>query len=275
MKNTLKLAAASALALMIAAPAFAQATITGVTALDDRIDDITDDAQTDLNRGNDAARFGPLGVVQGFRGSFALTGSAATGNTEANELSVAGRMNYGIGDWNHSFGVAAEFGEAAGVTNERKFFATYEGSRYFTPNFYAFGIGRYQYDGFATNTHDAFLGFGPGYRVVNTEKMAWRIQAGPGVRYVDPLRTANTTEVGFLASSRFFYGLTDTISLTNDTDILGSETDTIVSNDFGVNFKVSDNLSTRFSYRTDYNTDPAPGKTATDNTLGVSLIVGF
>ncbi len=42
-----------------------------------------------------------------------------------------------------------------------------------------------------------------------------------------------------------------------------------------MNFKVSDNLSTRVSYRTDYNSDPAPGTTATDNTFGVSLIVGF
>jgi putative salt-induced outer membrane protein len=50
---------------------------------------------------------------------------------------------------------------------------------------------------------------------------------------------------------------------------------TIVSNDFGVNFKVTDKMSTRISYRTDYNSDPLPGTTATDNTFGVSLIVGF
>ena len=60
-----------------------------------------------------------------------------------------------------------------------------------------------------------------------------------------------------------------------DTDILGSDINTIVSNDAGMNFKLSNNLSTRVSYRTDYNTDPAAGLKSTDNTLGVSLVLGF
>jgi len=38
---------------------------------------------------------------------------------------------------------------------------------------------------------------------------------------------------------------------------------------------MSDNLSTRVSYRTDYNTDPVAGLKSTDNTLGVSLVLGF
>lgn len=275
MKKITKLATVSALALMIAAPVLSQGRIIGTEALDDRIDEIERDANTELARGDDAARFNENGVAQGFRGSVALTASAATGNTDTGELSAAGRMTYGIGSWSHSFGVAAEYGEAGGVQNEEKFFGTYEASRAFTPQFYAFGIGRYEYDGFATNRHDAFIGFGPGYRIVNTENVAWRVQAGPGVRYVEDQFGANTTEVAGIASSRVFYKLTDTMSLTNDTDILGSDVNTLIQNDFGVNFKVSNTISTRISYRTDYNTDPAPGFTATDNTFGVALVVGF
>ena len=59
------------------------------------------------------------------------------------------------------------------------------------------------------------------------------------------------------------------------TDIVGSDVNTIVSNDAGINYKMSDNLSTRVSYRTDYNTDPVAGLKSTDNTLGVSLVLGF
>jgi len=275
MKNTIKLAAVSALALIIAAPVLAQGRIIGTEALDERIDEIQSDANTELARGQDDARFNENGVAQGFRGSVALTASAATGNTDTGELSAAGRLTYGIGSWSHSFGLAAEYGEAGGVQNEEKFFGTYEASRAFTPQFYAFGVGRYEYDGFATNRHDAFLGFGPGYRIINNENVAWRVQAGPGVRYVEDQFGVNTTEAAGIASSRVFYKLTDTMSLTNDTDILGSDANTLIQNDFGVNFKVSDAMSTRISYRTDYNTDPAPGLTATDNTFGVALVVGF
>lgn len=57
--------------------------------------------------------------------------------------------------------------------------------------------------------------------------------------------------------------------------MLFSEENTIVTNDFGVNFKVTNALSTRVSYRTEWDSDPAPGFDDFDNKLGVSLVVGF
>jgi len=275
MKKVTILATVSTVALMLASPVFAQARLVGTEALDDRIDDITSDVNEDIARSDDDERFGPNGVAQGYRGSVALQASAASGNTDTGDLSAAGRLSYGIGDWSHNVGFAIEYGEANGTKDEEKFFATYEASRYFTPEFYAFGIGRFEYDGFATNEQDAFLGFGPGYRVINREDMTWRIQAGPGARYVRDQTGASNTEVGFIVSSRFYKGLTDTMSLTNDTDVLGSSVNTIATNDFGINFKMSNNLSTRVSYRTEYNSDPLPGLKSTDNSLGLALVLGF
>jgi putative salt-induced outer membrane protein len=295
MNTLLKFATVSALALMVASPALAQSRIVGTEALNDQIDDITDDVNTDLARGADADRFGPNGVAQGWRGSFALSASGTSGNTDDGEFAGAGRLTYGVGDWNHLFGFAAEYGEANGVKSEEKFFATYEGSRYFTPKFYAFGLARYQYDGYLTNDvtttvgdvttttseqidgteTDAFLGFGPGYRVINKADQTWRVQAGPGVRYVKEVTGDSETEFGFIATSRYFYGFNEEISFSMDTDILGSDTNTIVANDAGLNYKLSNNLSTRISYRTEYNTDPAAGLKSTDNTVGISLVLGF
>lgn len=284
MKTTFKLASVSTIALMLAMPAVSQTRITGVTDLNEQIDDIQRDAQTELNRGQDASRFGPYGVPQGWRGSLALTASAADGNTDTGELSAAGRLTYGVGSWNHLFGFAAEYGEANGVKNEEKFFATYEGDRYFSDSFYMFGLARYEYDGVTFDSDgdrvdgdevDAFLGFGPGYRVLNEENQTWRIQAGPGVRYFSDINDNDETEVGFIASSRYYYAFSDTMSFTMDTDVLGSDINTIIANDAGVNFKMTDTLSTRVSYRTEYNTDPAEGRKSTDNTLGVSLVLGF
>lgn len=284
MNKFVKLATVSALALMVAAPAFAQQAITGVEGLNDQIDDITDDVNEDIARGNDADRFGPNGVAQGWRGSFALSASGTSGNTDNGELSAAGRLTYGVGDWNHLIGFAAEYGEANGTKSEESFFATYEGSRYFSEQFYLFGLGRVQFDGFQTDaagnsiegdTTDAFFGFGPGYRVLNEENHTWRVQGGPGVRYFEEVTGNDETEVGFIVSSRYYYAFNDTVSFTMDTDILGSDINTVVSNDAGVNYRMSDNLSTRVSYRTEYNTDPAAGLKSTDNTLGVSLVLGF
>ena len=284
MNNILNLASASALALMIASPVLAQSRILGVEALNTEIDDITRDVNKELARGGDADRFGPNGVAQGWRGSFALSASGTSGNTDNGEISGAGRVTYGVGDWNHLFGFALEYGEANGVKNEETFFATYEGNRYFTPEFYMFGIARYEYDGYSVDSFgntipgsetDAFLGFGPGYRVLNAPDQTWRIQAGPGVRYFKNVNGVSTTEVGFIASSRFYQKFTDTVSFTMDTDVLGSEENTILANDAGINFKVSDSVATRLGYRTEYNTDPVGGRKSTDNKLTASIVFGF
>lgn len=284
MKALMKLATVSALALMVAAPVSAQSTLTGIEGLNDQIDDITEKATDDLERGDDADRFGPNGVAQGWRGSFALSASGTSGNTDTGELSGAGRLTYGVGDWNHLIGFAVEYGEANGAKSEEKFFATYEANRYFSDQFYGFALGRYQYDGVLLDSAnvvidgsetDAFLGFGPGVRVLNQPNHTWRVQAGPGVRYFKDATGVSETEVGFIASSRYFYGFNDVVSFTMDTDILGSDVNTVLTNDAGINYKMSNNLSTRVSYRTDYNTDPAAGLKSTDNTLGVSLVLGF
>lgn len=275
MHNTKSLLATAALVAALAGPALSQGRLVGTEALDERITDIERDAARELARGEDAQRFGPNGVPQGWRGSVALTFSAASGNSDNVDLAAGGRLTYGVGNWAHSFGLAAEYGESSGVKNEEEFFATYESAYYFNPRVYGFGIGRYEYDGFATNEHDLFFGAGPGIRIVNTDNVTWRVQAGPGVRHIMPAVGSSSTEFAGIVSSRFFYKFTDTVSLTNDTDVLGSNSNILATNDIGINVKLNQTLSTRVSYRTDYNSDPAPGFVDTDNTFGVSLVVGF
>ena len=63
------------------------------------------------------------------------------------------------------------------------------------------------------------------------------------------------------------------IFLTNDTDYLTSDSaGDEITNELGVNFKMSDQLATRISYSTEYQEERA---IRTDNTLGVSLVYGF
>ena len=82
----------------------------------------------------------------------------------------------------------------------------------------------------------------------------------------------NDTETGYIVSSRFYYSFNENVFLTNDTDILKSDSALRVNNDLGVNFKMSDAFSTRVSYLTEYNDSRA---IKTDNKLGISLVYGF
>lgn len=60
-----------------------------------------------------------------------------------------------------------------------------------------------------------------------------------------------------------------------DTDIIGSDSYTVVYNDLGVNVSMTDTLALRTSLVTEYHTDPAAGRDDTDNNFGVSLVYNF
>ena len=275
MTTNLKLAAASALALALGGTAaMAQATLVGTQALTDRIEAVEDAVKDDFKRSDDAARFGNPQFAPGWTGSIAATFAGKSGNTDTQDTAIAGRFRFNQGQWSHTVGFGFEFGESNKVKNKENAFVVYDANYYVNDQFYVFGMARAETNKFP-DRRDAFIGFGPGVRVINTPETAWRVQAGPGLRYQRLGAAPKTTEGAVMASSRVFHKFTDTVFLTNDTDVLKSKVGVLATNDFGVTFKMSNALSTRVSYRTEYNNRPAPGMKRSDNTLGVSLVYSF
>ncbi|TGD42038.1 DUF481 domain-containing protein [Pseudotabrizicola sediminis] len=267
----------------------AQVAITGVETLDDRIDDIEDDVRDDMQRAEDSARFGNPEFRPGLSGSASLGYSGKTGNNESQDLTAGVRLRFAQGQFVQTLGAALDFAEANNESTKEDVFVVYDANYYFDQNFYGFVLGRLKTNGLATNPdpdwdgegddprlentrRDAFLGFGPGYRIVNTPDMTWRVQAGVGVSYLQDGLKNSETEVGYLAASRFFYRINDNFFVTNDTDVLKSDTALRANNDLGLNVKMTDAFSTRVSYLTEYDESRA---IRTDNKLGVSLVFGF
>ncbi|MCB2117025.1 MAG: DUF481 domain-containing protein [Rhodobacteraceae bacterium] len=279
MKNALKLAAGSSLALMMgvaSVPAFAQGNLIGTTAINDQIRDIEREVQDDFARSEDDARFANPEGRLGLSGSASLSYSGQTGNTDTQDLTVGARIRHSTGTFVQTVGLALEFSEVAGAKSEQNVYGVYDANYYFNDKFYGFVLGRVITDGLAATAteynKDAFIGVGPGYRVINTPATAWRVQAGIGVSYLEDGLGASTTETGYVASSRFYHRFNDNVFMSNDTDILSSDTAFRVNNDLGVSFKMTDAFSTRVSYISDYNDSRA---IKTDNKLGVALVYGF
>ena len=317
MKKIALLTSASALGLLLGAPAFAQTEIAtganavGVTAINETMNDVEDDVRDDFARSEDAARFGPADRRTGTFGSVALTYAGRTGNTENQDFNLAGRLSHNQGPFQQSVGLLLEYGEDEdGDTDTEKTSVIYDGNYYFNDKFYAFALGRLTTDGLADDyddlnladlddledfrdrdgrlKRDAFLGFGPGYRIINNDTTAWRVQAGVGIRYTQTVDTVNdddtlrgidddtlvsNTGTGYIVSSRFYHKFNDQFFLTNDTDWLSSEgSPDTATNELGLNFKMSDAFATRVSYKSEYVEDR---DIRTDNTLGVSLVYGF
>lgn len=84
----------------------------------------------------------------------------------------------------------------------------------------------------------------------------------------------DVSEGAFGLSSDFAQKLTETVALTADTDVIWSESDTVVFNDLAISVAMTDALSLRTSLLTEYHTEPGTAK-HTDNTFGVSLVYSF
>jgi putative salt-induced outer membrane protein len=267
----------SAVALsLITTAAFAQTTLTGTRILDDRIDDIEENAQDDLDRADDAARFGNPEYKPGLSGSASLGYTGKTGNNESQEFSLGARLRFAQGQFEQTIGIALDYAEDDGIKTKEDVFGVYDANYYLGDKLYLFALGRVQSDGLADEvgetTTDAFLGFGPGYRIINNPNLTWRVQAGVGISYLQDGIGDSSNNVGYIASSRFYYGFNENIFMTNDTDVLTADSTLRVNNDLGLNFRMTETFLTRISYLTDYNESR---DIRSDNKLGLSLVYGF
>lgn len=254
----------------------AQTTITGISSVEDRIDDIDRAAAVDLDRGNDPFRYGNPDYREGLSGSASLGYSGKTGATDSSEFSFGARFRVGSGRLVQTMGVVIDYAESGSVKTKEDVFAIYDANYYFTESFYGFALGRIKSDGIAETADDVrtdgFIGVGPGYRIINTPDVSWRLQAGIGVSYLEDGLGNSDTETGYIASSRLFWRLSETLFATNDTDVLKSDSATRVNNDLGLNVKMSEQFATRVSYLTEYNDSRA---VKTENKLGISLVYSF
>lgn len=277
MKFGIPLFGTTAVILALGAQAgLAQTALTGIDSVDDRIDDIDRAAQIDLNRARDDARFGAPEYREGLSGSAALSYAGKSGETDSNEFSFGARLRYVDGRFTQTLGAVLDFSESGSVKSQEDVFAIYDANYYFTDSFYGFVLGRVKSDGLAVTADDvqtdAFVGFGPGYRIINTPEVSWRMQAGVGVSYLEDGLGASDTETGYIVSSRLYWLLNDSLFVTNDTDVLNSDSALRVNNDLGLNVKMSDLFATRISYLSEYNDSRA---VKTENKLGLSLVYSF
>ncbi len=267
---------AAILSFAAAGAGMAQDTLTGVSAVNTRLDDIARAAQIDLARANDALRYGAPEYRDGMSGSASLGYNQTTGATDSDDLSVGARLRFANGPLIQNLGLVLDKTSSAGVSTKEDTFAIYDANYFFDDSLYGFVLGRIKYDGLAdtageTGT-DAFIGIGPGIRVINTPDISWRIQAGIGMSYLKDGTDVETNETGYIASSRLYVRLSDMLFATNDTDVLKTDSALRVNNDLGLNIKMSEQFATRVSYLSEFNDSRA---VETENKLGVSLVYSF
>jgi len=241
----------------------------------DQVDDLNEQIQDEFKDARDTRNFGPDRMPLGWGGSIAATGSATSGNTETTDIGLGGRLTYSDGVNGHEFALSYQYGEDSGSATTNTLAASYDYTRSFSRDFFGFAEVNTKYDEFGSFVNDDFIGFGAGYRVVNTGQTTWSLQAGPGWRYLEDANGAETDEAAFTVGSKLFHRINEDVFLSNDTTVLMSDSDTAVSNELGVSVAMNKALALRTSLRTEYHTDPLPGRDDVDNVFGVSLVYAF
>lgn len=239
---------------------------------EDLIEAIEDDAERELDR------FGNEGRADGFNGSVALRGIAESGNNESINIGIGSDINYVAGPNGIALQLNYAYSDDDDSAVEESLFYGLEYTRDFNPTIFGFAKLQGSVDS-ATDAAfetDTFLSFGAGYRIYNTNDIQWSVQAGPGYRFAEltDVTEADVSEGAFGASSDYAHKLSETLFVTNDTDVIWSESDTVVFNDLAMNVAMTETLALRTSILTEYHTEPGDAE-STDNTFGVSLVYSF
>lgn len=273
--NTCGVSTLALIALLSASAVSAQSLVgSGSVAADrneDLIEAIEDDAERELDR------FGNEGRPQGFDGSVAVRGIASSGNTDSLDIGIGSDLNYVWGPNGIELQLNYAYGEDDGEKTEESLFYGLEYTRDFTPLVFGFAKVQGSVDEFSDYETDTFASFGVGYRVFNDPNRQWSVQGGPGYRFADisDVTRGDIDEGAFGISSDYAHKLSDTIFVTNDTDVIWSESDTVVFNDLALNVSMTDTLALRTSILTEYHSDVPNGFDHYDNTYGVSLVYSF
>lgn len=241
------------------------------SALDDLAEAITDDSDREL------AVFGTEGREPGTYGSVALR---ATATSDATDISSGLRWGTfdGVNGFDMSFAYAYGLDED-GNTIENTLLAGLDYRRNFGNAIFGYAQADIAIDRLTEEAldykQDYFVGAGIGYRIYNTNNFQWSVQAGPGYRYAEVVNGDDVNEVAGSLSNNIFYSLTDTIYVTNDTDVIYSESATTIGNEFAVNVAITETLALRTSYATDFNDATDNSFSDAANTFGLSVVYNF
>ncbi|MFY9206345.1 MAG: DUF481 domain-containing protein [Yoonia sp.] len=274
--NTLIIAAISG---FVATGAMAQTTtFDNSTAAADAVESIEDSITDAAER--DVSKFGNEGREVGSYGSVSLRGTT-TSNDGATSSDVGVGLRYGTFDGVNGIDVTAAFvyGEDDGVQTENNLQLGIDYRRDFNDTMFAYAKANASFDKLSTTVgeyeQDVFVGAGLGYRIFNTADTQWSVQAGPGYRAANVVGGGEVSEAAASVSSNVFKSLTDTTYVTNDTDVIYSETATTVTNDLAINVALTDTLTMRTSYTTNFNDQSDATFSDAENTLGVSVVYNF
>ena len=209
----------------------------------------------------------------------------SSGNTESVGVAATLRLDREGIDWTHSIRLRADYQRQNGSTSREQFAASYEPRWQFDENIFAYGLAQYERDRIQGFSSRYSVSGGLGYRILDNPKLKLSLKAGPAYRVTDFTDGTSADRLAGLVGIDFDWQMLDRLKLTQDVEALaetGGEAtlifdgaNTTINLVTGLDFRVSNRLRSRLSYKVEYDSNPPAGSEGTDTLTRATLIYGF
>ncbi|QIG53447.1 DUF481 domain-containing protein [Altererythrobacter sp. BO-6] len=225
------------------------------------------------------------GLFENWDGKGELGAFRATGNSSNTGLTASlGLTRQGI-DWRHKLRGRADYQRSNGKTTREQYFFAYEPNYQISDRVFLYGLAQYERDRFQGFSGRYAVSGGVGYQIIKQADLQLSAKIGPAYRVTDFNNGQSESRIAGLLGVDFDWDITDRLKLTHDTNAVaetgGSATvivdssNTSVNLVTGLNAKVSDKVTARFSYAIEYDSNPPKGAVKTDTLSRATLIYDF
>lgn len=258
--------------------------LNGASGIEGDAQGVIDAANGEIGKIDDGNRYEDHWNEDGWNYSLAfsanLTQAKQTQNDQTNKTSdqnyaVSAVVNNGQGRFEQRFSLMASYAQSNQDDPHMKLGSSYHVASSLGEKSYAFSTIGIRGEYSDAQSMDAYAGAGFGTRLLNDENIAWRVEAGPSIHYTTASGLGATNAFGAIARSEFYYKLSDKVSLSNDTQLQWTEAFQKVNNDFGINFAINENLTTRVGYISDFHQNDSQKLSEESNQLRVSTVLSF
>jgi len=225
------------------------------------------------------------GVFDNWKGRGQLRGFRSSGNTENTGATLSLALNRRGIDWEHRVRATADYQRNNGRTSREQLLLAYEPRLQIDSDLFVYGLAQYERDRFQGFSARYSVSGGLGYKLIDSSRAQLSLKAGPSWRQIELLDGTSESAFGALAGVDFDWQLANRLKLTQDANVVadtgGAATVFVDSNSTsllfttGLEAKVSDSLSTRFSYTIDYDSNPPGNAVSTDTLSRFTLVYDF
>jgi len=200
----------------------------------------------------------------------------ARGNTDTETLNTELKLQYTRERWTNASRLSYLKSESDGDLEAERLVFDNKTDYTLSDVSYLTGVARYDRDEFSSFEFQTSLAVGYGRKLIDTERQAFSVEIGPGVRYSE-IRDTGETETDLIARGGADYRLqiSETAEVTNRSLIESGSSNTFLENETALTVSINAALALKTGFLVRHNTEVEPGREKTDYLSTVNLVYSF